>query len=181
MNFIDEFLMDKAERTKKNYKWILNQYFTEIKQDSNTYFKKDRDYQADVINWWHNHLDEVPKTRNTKLAIVKGFLEEYEIIFPKKFWLKLRRKRKGSRASTLDRVPTKSEFKSILIHGDVKDKALFLFTMSSGMRIDEVLKLKPSMIDLNHDPPIVKIPATISKTGNPRITFITPETKNYLL
>ena len=43
MNPIDEFLKDKAERTQKNYRWILNQFFREIKQDPETYFdKKDR-------------------------------------------------------------------------------------------------------------------------------------------
>lgn len=180
MNPIDEFLKDKEKRTRINYGWILRQYFREINQNPETYFKKKRDYQTDVTNWWTNHLDEVPKTRNTKLAIVRGLLEDNNIIYPKKFWLKLRKKRKGSRAATLDRVPTRAEFKTMLMHGDVKDRALFLFTMSSGMRIDEVLKLKLSMIDLKHDPPMVKIPGSITKNGDPRNTFISQEAKTYL-
>ena len=126
MNPIHRFLEDKADRTKTNYRWILNQYFHEIQQQPVTYFKTDRNYQEDVEKWWRQHLDEVPKTRNTKLAIVKGFLEDCEIVFPKKFWLKLRRKRKGSRASTLDRVPSQAEFKSLLMHGDIKEIMLCL-------------------------------------------------------
>lgn len=180
MNSIDEFLKDKEKRTRINYGWILRQYFREIKQNPETYFKKKRDHKTDVNDWWTNHLDEVPKTRNTKLAVVKGLFEENNIIYPKKFWLKLRKKRKGSRAATLDRVPSQTEFKTMLMHGSVKDKALFLFTMSSGMRIDEALKLKISMVDLKHDPPMVKIPGSITKNGDPRITFISQEAKTYL-
>jgi integrase len=180
MNPIDEFIKDKEKRTQTNYGWILRQYFREINQKPETYFKKKRDYQSDVEKWWRQHLDEVPKTRHTKLAIVRGILEDNDIIFGKKYWLKLRKKRKGSRAATLDRVPTQTEFKTMLMHGDVKDKALFLFTMSSGMRIDEVLKLKISMVDLKHDPPMIKIPGSITKNGDPRNTFISQEAKTYL-
>jgi len=180
MNPIDEFLKDKEKRTQINYRWILRQYFREINQKPETYFKKKRDYQSDVDKWWRQHLDEVPKTRHTKLAIVKGLLEDNNIIYPKKFWLKLRKKRKGSRAATLDRVPTKTEFKTMLMHGDVKDKSLFLFTMSSGMRIDEVLKIKISMVNLKHDPPMIRIPGHITKNGDPRTTFISQEAKTYL-
>jgi integrase len=180
MNPIDKFLKDKEKRTRINYRWILRQYFREINQKPEIYFKKKRDYESDINKWWTNHLDEVPKTRNTKLAVVRGLFEENNIIFPKKFWLKLRKKRKGSRAATLDRVPTIAEFKKMLMHGGVKDKALFLFTMSSGMRIDEVLKLKISMVDLKHNPPMVKIPGSITKNGDPRTTFISEESKTYL-
>ncbi|GAG67840.1 unnamed protein product [marine sediment metagenome] len=89
--------------------------------------------------------------------------------------------RKGSRAATLDRVPSKQEFKKILQHGTIKDKALFLFAASSGMRINEILKLTPEMVNLDVDPPRVNIPGNISKTGDPRITFLTEEAKEYLL
>ena len=184
MNPIDQFLKNKEPRTQNNYKWILNEYFREIKQNPNTYIQKNKDYREEIKNWWEKHLDEVPKTRHTKLAIVKSFLESNEIVYPKSFWIERRREKKGRRAATLDRVPTASEFKSILLHGDIKDKALFLFLSSSGMRIDEVLQLKLSdkmKKNLEHDPPIIEIPASIAKTGDPRITFITPEAKNYLL
>jgi len=181
MNPIDEFLKDKAERTQKNYRWILNQFFREIKQDPETYFdKKDRDYQTDIGKWWEQHLNEVPKTRNTKLAIVKGLMEDQEVVLPIKHWKKLRHIRKGSRTATLDRVPTETEFKRMLRHGDVKDRALFLFTMSSGMRIDEALKITPDMMDLEQDPPIIELPGSITKNGDPRITFISQEAKEYL-
>jgi len=181
MNPIDEFLNDKSERTQKNYRWIITQFFRELKQDPETYFNnKDRDYQTDISKWWKQHLDEVPKTRNTKLAIVKGLMEDQEVALPVKYWKKLRHIRKGSRTATLDRVPTETEFKRMLRHGDVKDKALFLFTMSSSMRIDEALKITPEMINLEQDPSIIKLPGAITKNGDPRITFISQEAKEYI-
>jgi len=182
MNPIDEFLKNKEKRTQKNYRWILNQFFRELKQNPETYFdKKDRNFKTDIEDvWWEQHLNEVPKTRNTKLAIVKGLMEDQEVILPVKFWKDLRHKRKGSRTATLDRVPTEAEFKRMLRHGDVKDRALFLFTMSSGMRIDEVLKITPDMMDLEHDPPIIELPGAITKNGDPRITFISQESKEYI-
>ena len=84
MNPIDEFLKDKEKRTQINYGWILRQYFRDINQKPETYFKKKRDYQSDIDKWWRQHLDEVPKTRHTKLAIVRGLLEDNDIIFGKK-------------------------------------------------------------------------------------------------
>jgi len=181
MSPIDEFLKDKAERTQKNYRWILTQFFRELKQDPETYFdKKNRDFQTDIGKWWGQHLNEVPKTRNTKLAIVKGLMEDQEVELPIKYWKKLRHIRKGSRTATLDRVPTEIEFKRMLRHGDVKDRALFLFTMSSGMRIDEALKITPDIMDHEQDPPIIELPGAITKNGDPRITFISQEAKEYL-
>ncbi len=181
MTKIEDFLKYKAKNTQNNYRWIINEYFKEIKQDPDKYYyDKPEKVKQDINDWWVNHLDEVPKTRNTKLNIMKSFLEEYELLYPKKFWIKLRRMRKGTRAATMDRVPTQQEFKRLLQHGTIKDKALFLFTATSGMRIDEVLRIKPEHINFKSNPVMVTIPGHISKTGDPRITFITPETVEYL-
>ena len=182
MDTVPEFLKNKAPKTRRNYLWILKEFFKEMDKQPETYLqnKKTYDYRPDIKNWWEKHLDEVPKTRHTKLGVIKSYLEFYEIVYPKSFWIERRREKKGRRAATLDRVPTQHEFKTLLMHGDVKDKALFLFLATSGMRIDEVLHLKLSMINFKRDPPLITIPGSISKTGDPRITFITQETKGYL-
>lgn len=178
MDTIQDFLGTR----RKGYRWILNEYFRELKQDPNTYFKNQRrrDYKKDITTWWDNHIHEVPKTRNTKLSVMHTFFDHYEIMYPKAFWLGLRRQKKGSRAATLDRVPTTQEFKSMLEHGDIKDKALFLFLMTSGMRVNECLKVTIPMVRMNNDPVLIKLPGSITKTGDPRITFITDEAKHYL-
>jgi len=182
MSVMEDFLKNKEKNTQRNYKWIIKQYFDEIKQDPDKYFTfKKHDYKKDIAEWFDRHLDEVPKTRNTKLNIVKSLFEYQEVMLPKAFWVGQRRKKKGSRAATLDRVPSKEEFKRILNHGTIKDKALFLLLGSSGMRIDEALRLTTDMIDFNLSPVTISLPGHITKTGDPRITFISDECKEYLL
>jgi integrase len=181
MDRIEEFLEDKAKNTQITWRSALKHYFNEIKQDPNTYISGKRDYAEDITKWYKKHLNDPPKSRNTRLSAIKLFLEEFDIDLPKKYWKKLIKMGKGSRALTIDRTPTKNEFKKILQYGNALDKALFLFASSSGMRVSEILKIKLSNIDMDHKPPLVKIPPAITKTGNPRITFITPEAKEYLL
>lgn len=181
MEPIKKFVEHKSPQTQKTYTWILQEYHYELDANPETYFDNGRDYQQDVKNWWRNRINEVPKTRLTKMSAVKNYLEEYGLEFSNRFWKKLRDMKKGHRAVTLDRTPKYDEFKRILQLGTVKDRALFLFAVSSGARIGEILKLEMDDIDLNHNPPKVTIPANITKTGDSRITFITPEAKEHLL
>ena len=57
------------------------------------------------------------------------------------------------------------------IHG----KALFLLLSSSGMRLGEVLRLKPENIGLSSDPIRVNIRGNTTKSGNRRWAFISDE------
>jgi integrase len=50
-------------------------------------------------------------------------------------------------------------------------RALFLIACSSGMRISTLLKLEPSDIDLEFNPPKITIPGGITKSGNPKVLF----------
>ena len=177
MDTINDFL----GKRRKNYKWILNEYFNNIRQDPQNYFKKKRDYKKDIEKWWEQHLDEVPKTRNTKLSVIHTFFDHYNKVYPKHYWLGLRKKKMGSRAATLDRVPTATEYKTMLLHGDIRDRAFFLFLSSSGIRPKELLKVTMSMINLKTDPVTISLPGSITKTGDPRITFISTEAKSYLV
>nr|NIM44154.1 tyrosine-type recombinase/integrase [Nitrososphaeria archaeon]NIN53610.1 tyrosine-type recombinase/integrase [Nitrososphaeria archaeon]NIQ34131.1 tyrosine-type recombinase/integrase [Nitrososphaeria archaeon] len=72
---------------------------------------------------------------------------------------------------------------------DVKGKALFLILLSSGMRIGECLKLKLDDVDLDREysvenevitVPTIEIQGEYTKTGNPRVTFISNETKEII-
>ena len=169
-------------KRRKNYRWILNEYFREIKHDPDTYFKnkKKYDYKKDIQTWWEQHIDEVPKTRNTKLSVIHGLFDHYEVIYPKAYWLGLRKQKRGSRAATLDRVPTTTEFKTLLLHGTILDRAFFLFLSSSGIRPKELLQITLPMIDFDTKPVTISLPGKITKTGDPRITFISAECTSYL-
>ncbi|MEM2027605.1 MAG: site-specific integrase [Candidatus Bathyarchaeia archaeon] len=99
------------------------------------------------------------------------FLMENDIELPALFW------RKGSRALMLDKVPSNAELRQILNHMDAKGRSLFLVLASSGMRIGEALKLMVEDVDLASEPPRINIRGEYTKTGNPRIAFISSEAK----
>jgi len=78
---------------------------------------------------------------------------------------------------TLDKVPSNVQLRKILMHMPVHGKALYLVLVSSGMRIGEALQVKLDDVDSDHDPPEVNIRRGYTKSGRPRITFISSEAK----
>jgi len=121
-----------------------------------------------------------PKTIRTALAAVKMFLLENDIEIPQKFWIKLRRRMKGTRAQTQETIPTNHQLKEILQHGETKARALFLLLSSSGMRIQEALHLTTNDINMSTTPAIINIRGETTKTGNRRTTFMSQEAKEAL-
>ncbi len=63
----------------------------------------------------------------------------------------------------------------------IQGKALYLTLVSSGMRIGEALQLRLSDIELERDPPIIRLRAEYTKTGNRRIAFISDEAKDAMI
>ncbi len=183
MNTIETYLLNfTSQNTIKNYRSSLKHFFKIIDKDQDTYFKTKQDYKTDVKNFWSNIQTYAPKTRKLKLVAVRGLLEENEIIFPKKFWKKLLQRSKGSKPVTIDRIPTTKEIKQILAHADESIRAITLIAVTSGMRIDEILHIKPDDIDTESNqikqlnvPGIINIPGLIAKNGDPRTTFISIE------
>ncbi len=108
------------------------------------------------------------------------FLVENGAELPAIFWCRLKGRNKGSRALMLDKVPSNAELRRILSHMDAKGRSLFLVLASSGMRIGEALKLKVEDLDLTSDPLRINIRGEYTKTGNPRIAFISCEAKESL-
>ena len=80
----------------------------------------------------------------------------------------------------MESVPTNNQLKKILSHGKAIERALFLIASSSGIRIDTLLQLEPSDIDMNNSPVKITIPGRITKSGNPRISFMSDEAKTAL-
>jgi len=178
---IERFLqMYSGKGTISVYGTALRRYFKALNVDANKYFKEKRDYEADIKKFFIQIKDSPPKTVKTYLSGVKSFLAENGIYLSEKFWRNLKNKINGSRALTMDKIPSNEELKSILAHMDVKGKALFLTLASSGMRIGETLQLKLNDIDLESEPAKVSISGKYTKTGNPRITFISTEAKEVI-
>jgi len=181
MNKIDEFVNAfQTKNTKKSYKATLTQYFKTIKKEPESYFNNKQDYEQHIIQYWNELQRYAPLTRISRLSCVRNFLEENDITIPQKTWKKLRKRSKGKRAITIDAIPTNEELRQILTHGDLIVKTVALISSSSGMRINEILELKP--IDVNIEEKIMKIYVRpeISKTGQPRICYASNEATDSL-
>jgi integrase len=141
------------------------------------YFQEKRNYEEDIQSLLVACKDSAPKTVKLKISTVKVFLLENGVELSQQFWRRLSGRIKGSRALTLDKVPSNVELRKIMTHLPVQGKALFLSLASSGMRIGEALQLKPEDLDLNSDPVKISIRGEYTKTGNSRIAFISREAK----
>jgi integrase len=180
---LEKFLRLYGKSTAKSYRAGLTQFFSTvymgvgIEEAADRYFEELRDYKEDVRSFFASIKDSPPKTVHQKLSIVRTFLAENSVELPPKFWHDLRGKKKGTRVLMLDKVPSNVELKRILTHMDINGKALFLTLASSGMRIGEALSLKQGDVDLTVEPAKISIRGECTKTGNPRIVFISREAK----
>lgn len=181
MNKMEEFLNQyKGKSTYKSYKTHLNKFFKITNTDPDTYFKRKRNYTNDVKKLWNTLMerDTPPLSIHACLSVVRTFFEDNDIFISRRIWKNIRKRTRGSRALTIDRVPNNSQLKRILSHGTARERALFLVASSSGMRIEEVLQLKKPDIEWNSKPVRINLPGTYTKTGNSRICFMSDEAKS---
>ena len=161
-------------------------YFSEKKQitdeDKNIEEEKRREeYEEDILAFLNALKGFAPLTIKLRVSNVKTFLIENDVEFSQKFWKKINRLIKGSRALTLDRIPTKPEFKKILMHMPVHGKALYLTLESSGMRIGEALHINIEDLNLEETPVRIQIRGEITKSGNSRHAFVSSEAKEAII
>jgi len=147
---------------------------------ANKYFSEKRDYEKDIQTFLKSLNGSAPLTIKLKLSNIKTFLIENNVELPEKFWKKIRRRIKGSRALTLDRIPTSSELKKLLSHVPIHGKAIFLCLESSGMRIGELLKSNIDDLYLEEKPARIQIRGEVTKSGNSRHAFFSSEAQEAL-
>jgi len=176
-----------SKTTIRVYKWALKTFFKCIygkslspEKASEKYFAEERDYESDVKKFFVEIKGKAPMTVDTMLKAVRVFLMENDVELKQKFWRRLRGRRKGSRALTLDKVPSNKQLRRILTHMPIHGKALYLALSSSGMRIGEALKIRLEDVEWNAEPLTINIRGENTKTGNPRITFVSSEAKEAL-
>ena len=170
--------------TRSNHYHAIKQFFESLYEEATPenldamaekYFNEKRDYDNDLITYMKNLNGQAPLSVKLKLSSIKTFFIENEIELPLKFWKKINRRVKGSRALTLDRIPTNSELKQILMHMPIQGKAIYLSLVSSGMRIGELLQTNLDDIYLNEEPGRIQIRGVVTKTGTSRHAFISKE------
>ena len=177
----------QSKNTKKSYRLAIAQFLQSVYGEkvengnldiyAERYLNEERNIESDFLSFLDAIKHFAPKSIQLKLVSVKTFLMENDIELKTKFWRRLNRRVKGSRALTLDKVPTNKELRKIMIHLPIQGKALYLTLSSSGMRIGEALQLKLSDIKLSEDPAQIQIRGEYTKTGNSRFAFISREAK----
>jgi len=184
MGRVEEFLkMYRSHNTVKAYRWALTEFFRSVygedegrlEEHAERYFNEKRDVEKDIENFLAAINDKPPKSVRLCLTAVRTFLIENDVELPVKFWRRLIKRVRGSRALTLDKVPSNAELRRIIMHMPVHGKALFLTLASSGMRIGEALKLKVEDVELDTKPVRVNIRGEYTKTGNSRVAFVSRE------
>jgi integrase len=159
-----------------------NEYFEELASKYLEEVKKGRDYFKDILNFINFLNNKPPITISSYINGIKSFLNFHlNIELTKKQSRIIRSRIRGNRIRTIEGDLTKEKLKKILEHTDLKGRALFLFLVSSGIRIGEALKLRINDIDLNYDPPIVYVRGEYTKSGNSYFSFITKEAKESLI
>ena len=117
-NFLENY---NNTGTKKNLWNAINKYFQSIYEEATIenldeiaekYFSENRDYERDLQDFVTSLNGMAPLTVKHKVSSIMTFLLENDVELPQKFWKKVSRRIKGSRALTLDRIPTNSEFKN---------------------------------------------------------------------
>ncbi len=132
--------------------------------------RDERDFADDMRDFLRANRDLAPKTLGGYKSVVNSWLiENHVYLHP----ATTRRIKAGGRARTRDRIPTVEEVQRILNHADLQLKAFILVLSSSGIRPGEGVRLEWRDIDLERG--MVHIRPEISKTKEPRETFISLE------
>jgi integrase len=191
---VDKFLdVFSSQNTKRNYQAALFDYFASTygdpklaeadqrkawtKQKAIEYLSEKREYESDINNFVSYMVKLAPKSSRLKVTATKMFLLENGIELSQLFWKRASKHIKGSRALTIDKVPETIELRKMVSHMPIQGKTLVLMLSSSGMRIGEALGLKLANVQVVGDLLRIAIPGPLTKTGNPRVTFASRETK----
>ncbi|HVP23114.1 MAG TPA: site-specific integrase [Conexivisphaerales archaeon] len=158
-----------------------------VKEQADRYLREitagGRDHYKDLISFLGAFHDKPPKSVATYMAAVKNFLllcADIELGRKELRMLKDRLPR-GSMARTVEKEMGKEELRKILLHCDVRGRALFTLLLSSGIRVSEALQLTMEDVDLQHDPPMVTVRGEYTKEGDRYVSFISSEAKEALL
>ena len=194
---VKKFLSFYPESTQRSYssnlKLYLSSFYPQLKkikpsqpedmeildQLSLEYISAQRDYEQDLLDYKQSISRYAPRTRASKLSSVISWFENNDIgISAKKKSLIL-----GKNRDTISQeyVPKPEDIRKLLEYQDIGDRTLTLVLSSSGMRKGEATKITLDMLDLDHDPPMIRLPARITKTKKKRIVFISQEAKEALL
>jgi integrase len=193
-NYLDKIRL-KSKGTVKNTQNYLNKFDKYLKETYNKSNEiildeiismpshKQEITLYDIIQDFVNHLDSHGISSGYvrhSLYAVKGYLRFYGFKITSD---DVKDNVTLPRVIEEEREPLTREQLQLIINNQTGlRKVLYLFMSSSGMRPSEVLQIRKRDLDLEkYDRIMIKIPAKITKTKKPRITFISMETQKLLL
>jgi len=135
--------------------------------------------ENDLKKYWIELNEQTNgKTPYIWLSAMKMFLITNKTFELDDVFLSMQKNGHGNYAITNTRTPTKEELLKIFSYSNPESKALFMFQLTSGQRLEEVIKTTYENIDMTKDFPRIYYPK--SKTKNSIKTRITPEAKHFL-
>jgi integrase len=194
---VQEFLeLRVSKKSRRHYRYHLQDYFLWLEIiDIDTYIKDTRQLQRakliayedklkhDILRYWKFINEESNrfhgKTAYVFISAMKGFLEFNNTVMTPDFWSNIRRSGNGNHSITNYKTPTKQELKEILSNADVESLAIFGMQMTSGQRIEQILDLEWTDVELEHEFP--RLFWRDSKGKKAIRSRITPEVKEWLI
>lgn len=188
----------RSKNTQYSYRASIKKYFVFLNEkyqksiDPEIYIKdirgmKDKErykvtdrYEEDIDDYYNSFVDLAPKTQALNITALKTFFRRNKIRLSDFYWDNKGAKATGKSSISESKTPTPMDLKKILSHGDTKSRSIFLIQASSGMRLSEVLQIKPNDIDMSKRCPRVTLSGRYTKNKEKLRTRISPEAKGYL-
>lgn len=181
---IDRFIAiwgkNKSEQSRKLWRSRLNVYFKTLKiKDIDKYLSSEQNYAQDIIKFIEAKQMYAPLTTRATISTVKLFLEFNDIELKQQTKMAISASLYGAKTVVNNIAPTNKQLKKILEYSsDPLEKALFLTIAHGGLRLNEALSIEIDDVDLNSDPPVIKIKKQYAKFEKFRWAFLSIESKN---
>lgn len=139
------------------------------------YLTEQRDYMDDLLGFIISLAEKPPGSRRMTVSRIRTFLAYYKIVFPDDEEKIIKSKLgKGIKPSSKRGRITKDIIRKVLVHMDLRDRAVTLLLASSGMRIGEAVQIELDDITFGN-PTKIEIIGKYTKTETRRTTFISSE------
>lgn len=157
------------EQAKGRYENLLVEYLASDNRDRSGDIKR---FAACLVR------DSVSaQSARQRLTYAAKFLRDKGITVTEEDINDIKRETKGG-AATVDKVMTHKVICQTVTGADIRSKALFLMLASSGARLNEMLSLTMSDVDMGVTPVMITFRET--KNGHPRYSFISSEAEQAL-
>jgi len=144
------------------------------------YLKRDKQQIAVDLTRYQMHPSFqklAPKTRSLYTSLVITYFEDCCNLSLSGLQKKMMRKavKEKVRAVTVDANPTREMIRNIINHCNERHTAEILISVSSGLRFGEILQLQHDDIDYTTIPVTIHLRGETTKSGEPRITYLSTE------